>query len=309
MKTLIFISLLLSQNIHSEEKAPETKPAPGIPGNEIWLFDISESAAGELKLSAGKNITNHPGYDSQPRFSKDGQVIYYTRAVKSEKGSQMDIYEYHVTSGKTSPYMTTPESEYSPTVGYEEPGLTVVQVDSKGDQYVVSLNKDAPAADQMKRFSDLKQVGYFNWTGGHKWWGFVLNDTGGGDLYHMGKSKQPKMLIKNVGRTFVTDATGKLVYFVDKNTTPWRIKSRQRKLHESIDVMALPPGVEDFTIDSKGRFWAGQDNKLLVSNDQKSWKEVKSFTAADLQHGISRLTTHPNADKIAIVFAENTNTE
>jgi hypothetical protein len=303
MKPITFISLLLSFNLHSEEQVTVPKTADPIPGNEIWLFDVSEGAAGELTLSAGHNITNHPGYDSQPRFSADGQVIYFTREIKSEQGSQMDIYAYHVPSGKTSPYMTTAESEYSPTIGYEKPGLSVVQVDSQGDQYVVLLDKDAPEAEQVKRFSDLKQVGYFNWTGGHKWWGFVLNDTSGGDLYHIGGSKQPTMLVENVGRTFVTDVTNQLVYYVDKNTTPWRIKSRQRKLHESKDVMALPLGVEDFTVDSQGRFWAGSNSTLMVSTDLKAWKEVKTFTSTDLQ-SITRLTTNPDANKIAIVFAE-----
>lgn len=308
MKPIVFIGLFLSFNLHSEEQVTVPKTVAPVPGNEIWLFDINEDAAGELTLSVGKNITNYPGYDSQPRFSVDGQVVYFTREIRSDQGSQTDIYEYHLTSGKISPYMSTAESEYSPTIGFEEPGLSVVQVDSNGDQYVVLLDKDAAEAEQVKRFSDLKQVGYFNWSGGHKWWGFVLNDAGGGDLYHMGRSKQPTKLVENVGRTFVTDVTNQLVYYVDKNTTPWRIKSRQRKLHESKDVMALPPGVEDFTVDSKGRFWAGSNNTLMISTDLKTWQKVKTFTTPELQ-GITRLSTDLNASKIAIVFAEKTTSE
>ncbi len=308
MKFLVYISLFFSFSLCAKDEVEAPKPVVSIPGNEIWLFDVSENDAGQLAVSAGKNITNHPGYDSQPRFSKDGQVIYYTKEVKSASGSQMDIYEYHLTSGENKPYMTTAESEYSPTLGYEKPGLSVVQVDAKGDQYVVLLNKDAPAESKVKRFFDLKQVGYFNWTGGHKWWGFVLNDAGGGDMYHIGGSKKPKMLEANVGRTFVTDATDTLLYYVDKNTTPWRIKSRQRKLHASLDVMALPEGVEDFTVDSKGRFWAGKNNVLLVNTDLKTWRPVMTFDDPKLQ-GISRLTTNPDADKIAIVFAEKANSE
>lgn len=286
---------------------PET-PVAAIPGNEIMLFEIKTNRSGKIKLSKGKNISNHKGYDSQPKFSADGELIYYTREVKSEGNSQMDIYQYDLKTGKSEPYMSTPESEYSATLGYDKPGLSVVQVDAKGDQYIVILNNEAPAGEQVKRYSDLKQVGYFNWTGGHKLWSFVLNEEGGGDLYHMGHSKKPFFLMKNVGRTFVNDVTNKLVYFVDKNTTPWRILSRERKRHESIEIMSLPEGVEDFTVDSLGRFWAGKDNTLYINTDRKTWRKVKKFKFRKL-HQISRLTTNPAADQIAIVFAEKSNKE
>lgn len=283
-------------------------PVAAIPGSEIMLFKINTKRSGKVKLSKGKNISNHLGYDSQPKFSSNGEVLYYTHEVKSEGQSQMDIYQYDLKTETSKPYMSTPESEYSATLGYEKPGISVVQVDAKGDQYIVLLNNEAPEGKQVERFSDFKQIGYFNWTGGHKLWTFVLNENGGGDLYHMGHSKKPFFLMNNVGRTFVNDATNQLVYFVDKNTTPWRIKSRQRKLHDSIDIMALPEGVEDFTVDSLGRFWAGKDNTLYINTDQKKWRKVKKFKFDDL-HQITRLTTNPAADQIAIVFAEKSNSE
>lgn len=305
----MMLLLLLSSFVAvSADEEPAKPAAPVIPGSEILLFDIDVDSAGKISLGTGLNITNQPGYDSQPRFSNDGQIIYYTRAVNGPESTQMDIYQYDLSSAKTSPYMTTAASEYSPTPIRDEPGLAVVQVDDQGDQYITLLNAEADAENRIKRYADLKQVGYFGWTYGYKVWSFVLNEAGGGDLIHMGKGKKPFELMKNVGRTFVTDKEQRVVYFVDKNTTPWRIKSKQRKLHDAIDIMALPEGVEDFTYDYSGRFWAGQNNTLMVSTDQKTWQKVKTFELPGLGN-ISRVTTNPEANKIAIVFAEKNHNE
>ncbi len=309
-RSMVLTLLLLTQAQAAEESAPPTvmaKPSPVIPGNEILLFDIIEQAQCDLRLSAGKNITNSPGYDSQPKFSHDGQVIFYTRAVTDVSSTQMDIYQYNLANGETKPYLSTPLSEYSPTPMPHQAGLSVVQVDDKGDQYLVFLNNELSQDKQSQRYSDLKQVGYFNWTLKNQNWSFILNDSSGGDLYHMGQDKQPSLLEKNVGRTFVTDAKHQRIFYVNKNSTPWRINSRVEK-NKAEEVMPLPLGVEDFTLDSKGRFWAGRDNTLFVSTDQTRWYIVAEFTDPKL-HQISRLTTNPKADKIAIVFAEKTISE
>jgi hypothetical protein len=277
--------------------------APQPPGSEIMLFDYQLNIQGDYVLSNGKNITQSPGYDSQPRFSADGQTIYYTHFVDK----QMDIYQYNLSSGITSVYMTTEESEYSPTPMPDESGLSVVQVDANGDQYVVLLNNEADKEKQARRYTDLKQVGYFNWTEDQQLWSFVLNDEGG-DLYHLDSNKQATLLGKNIGRSFITDATNTLLFYVDKNTTPWCIKSKQSKSDEAIDIMALPDGVEDFTLDAAGRFWTSQNNTLLVSTEQKTWHKVKEFELKNLSQ-ISRLTTNPAGNQIAIVFAETNNKE
>ena len=203
--------------------------------------------------------------------------------------------------------MSTPESEYSPTPMPDEPGLSVVQVDDKGDQYVVLLNNKGEEGKQAKQYTDLKQVGYFNWTEDQQLWSFVLNDEGG-DLFHSDSNKQATLLSKNIGRSFITDAANTVLYYVDKNTTPWRIKSKKAKLDEAVDIMALPEGVEDFTLDAAGRFWTSDNNTLLVSTEDKTWLKVKAFELEGLSQ-ISRLTTNPAGNQIAIVFAETSNKE
>ena len=296
---LLFICLQVSAEETSQVK---TSPAP--PGSEILLFDIQADISGGINLSSAINISGFKGYDSQPRFSKDGQHIYYTHFEKD----QMDIYQYDISSGTNKPYLTTAESEYSPTPIPGKEGLSVVQVDAKGDQYLVILNNQLPKEKQAQRYSDLKQVGYFNWTADGILWSFILNDKNGGDMYQQDASKKAVKVAENIARSFITDKAAKQLYFADKNTQPWTIKSINVKQAEAAMVMSLPIGVEDFTFDSKGRFWAGRGNTLFVSTDQKRWYIAHEFTDPDY-HQITRVTTNPNADKIAIVFAEKDNLE
>ncbi len=310
MKKSILLSLLslVSLQLNAQQSEAATVVAAAPPGSEILLFDIEQNAHGVLGLSVGKNITQHPGYDSQPRFSNEGGLLYYTRAVSNKVAAQMEIYQYDVKMGYTRPYLVTALSEYSPTPMINSPLLSVVQVDEQGDQYVVILNQQTTQDKQMQRYSDLKQVGYFNWTVGDVLWSFVLNDNKGGDLYRQINQDKAEKREENVGRSFITDSKREQLFYVSKNTTPWRINKIGSKQHKAEDVMALPMGVEDFTMDSKGRFWAGRDNTLFVSTDQRRWFIVAEFNDTELDQ-ITRVTTNPNADKIAIVFAEKTNNE
>jgi len=113
MKAIILM-LLFAQSHVAKESIVEKKtaqiidanPVPVMPGHEILLFEIKQNKTGSLELSTGKNISNHPGYDSQPRFSNDGRILYYTRSVettiidknsdKQAPESQTDIYQYNV---------------------------------------------------------------------------------------------------------------------------------------------------------------------------------------------------------------------
>lgn len=296
-KLLLLLTFAAASQAQNEEGLGFLVPE-NMPGSDIYLFDIIDKHK-IPSLSEGKNITDSYGYDSQPKFSKDGQTIYYTTA----KFRQTDIYAYDITKDQNNVYIhLSNSSEYSPTTIPGEKGLSVIQVDAAGDQYLVKLKRGTKA----QRFSDLKQVGYHNWTknkGRKHLWTFILNNESGGDLYHQGKDKKASKIASNIGRSFITDKNHRTLYYVDKNTTPWQIKSRQKKKGKSQVIMDLPLGSEDFTLDSKGRFWAGQGQTLFVSLDAKHWTMVKQFTD-QAKGAISRVTTNPKADKIAIVFAE-----
>ncbi|WP_154223468.1 TolB family protein [Marinicella rhabdoformis] len=302
MKKNVFLMLAVATMSQAEEakEGPVIAATPAIPGSEIYLFDINNK--GEIpELLNGKNITHSAGYDSQPRFGKKGKMIYYTKF----RNGQTDIYQYDIKKDLNQAYMVTPESEYSPTPIPGKKGLSVIQVDAQGDQYLVKLNNKKD--QQAERHSDLKPVGYHNWVqnDGLHLWTFVLNTTGGGDLYHQGKNKKVTKIEENIGRSFITDKNHTALYYVDKKTKPWQIKTRKSKKGKATKVMDLIAGSEDFTLDSKGRFWTGQGQNLFVSTNKKHWTLIKQFTDPK-QGDISRITTNPKGNQIAVVMQEAT---
>ncbi len=296
MKKLLL--MVLATVSHAEE-AKETAEVPAIPGSEIMLFDINNKAD-VPELLNGKNITQSPGYDSQPHFSENGELIYYTRI----RAGQADIYEYVIESAINRPYLKIPKrSEYSPTTIPGERGLSVIQVDEQGDQYLVKIDNRSKLPPQ--RHSDLKQVGYHNWTINKEMhlWTFILNDQNGGDLYHQGSDKKAQKITTNIGRSFVVDETQQKLYFIDKKHQPWQIHVISDPNTGSQKVMELLKGTEDFTRDHKGRFWTGQGRNLYVSANKKHWTLVKQFTNPSLGD-ITRITTNPKGNQIAIVLDE-----
>jgi hypothetical protein len=124
----------------------------------------------------------------------------------------------------------------------------------------------------------------------------------------MDNDKKSRLVTRNVGRSFITNAAKDTLYFVDKNSSPWRIRAIHDERLEVVEVMALPKGVEDFTLDSTGRFWAGKGDALFASDDQKRWYLVHEFELPGLR-GISRLTTNADASRMAVVFAEQPGSE
>jgi len=293
----IWAFLLISHVVpaNDNQSAEATPPAP--PGSEVMLFALSADDNQLPRLSSGINISQSPGYDSQPRFSADGQRLYFTHF----SDGQMDVHQYGLSTGQTTAYLETKESEYSPTPVPGQSVISVVQVDARGDQYLVLLDA-SQAPPRVERYADIKQVGYFNWTRNGHVWLFKLAGQGG-DLYVLDQEKRARLVTRNVGRSFITNAVRDTLYFVDKNTTPWRIKSIHEHHLEVADVMAMPLGVEDFTLDSQGRLWAGKGDALYVSDDQQRWYLAHEFDLPGLS-GISRLTTSPDASRLAVVFAE-----
>ncbi|MFC3193807.1 PD40 domain-containing protein [Marinicella sediminis] len=308
MKTRMLMALMMVGPVWASD--PLDKPAvnaidqpPAPPGSEVMMFQLDADLHGRPVIGQATNVSQSPGYDSQPKFSADGQRLYFTHY----QNQQMDIHQYDVSSGQRSAYLLTSESEYSPTPIPGTELLSVVQVDSQGDQYLVLLDPTAKQGDQAKRYSDIKQVGYFNWTTGRNLWLFKLADQGG-DLYWLNEQKQPRLVTRHVGRSFITNAAQDTLYFVDKKTMPWRIRSISAAHPEVRDVMALPVGVEDFTLDANDRFWAGRGHTLFVSDDQQRWYIAHEFDLPGLGH-ISRVTTDPQLRYLSVVFAEQPDNE
>ncbi|WP_435263228.1 hypothetical protein [Tenacibaculum sp. nBUS_03] len=69
---------------------------------EIHIFDIKEVNEKWL-VNNGKNISNNPGYDSQPHFYDNNTILF-----SSNRNGEVDIAKYDVISGSKSFISNTP---------------------------------------------------------------------------------------------------------------------------------------------------------------------------------------------------------
>src|SRR6185295_12961718 len=85
----------------------------GPPANpELFLTTVNPAASPMIAASL-TNISNNPGYDSQPGFLPDGSGVLFS-SVRG--GTQYDIYKYDFASRNVVQVTNTPDNENSPIV-------------------------------------------------------------------------------------------------------------------------------------------------------------------------------------------------
>lgn len=293
---IVFGSISFFVAVSQPADKKESVKQPAVLGTEVFLIHLN-SESDSTVLGEPVNISNSPGYDSQPSFSPDSARLYFTHS----DGKQTDIAIYHLGDKKTWLLQKTPESEYSPTPLYDKDSISVVRVDRDKEQRVYLLNSDnAVVVDE-----GIKQVGYHAWHG-FMLWTFILNGKGG-DLYAILPNEKPVKVWKNIGRTLTVDKHSGDLYFIDKNTQPWRIMRIHGIKEKPQFVIDLPTGVQDFARDETGRFWIGIDNTVHIYEDSKNstkqWQPLSEVIVSGYS-GISRIAVSPDRKYLSVVLDE-----
>ena len=125
MKNLAFLSFFISTTLLSQTNT------------EVHLFDIIKTEKG-YDLINGKNISNNAGYNSQPFFYDDTNILF-----SSAKNKNTDIAIYNLET-KTKRFISnTPNGgEYSPQRIPESNDISAVRLDDDDFQsfYSYDLN-------------------------------------------------------------------------------------------------------------------------------------------------------------------------
>lgn len=137
------------------QDAKDEAPPPAFPETEIFLLDYDASAKGDA-LSNGRNVTNRPGYDNQPYFTKDSATFLYSR----DDGTQTDIWEYDIASGTHRQITRTPESEFSPTPSPDNRTISMVFERNNSIWQIDRATPDAPTW-ALEAAGVTEPVGYF----------------------------------------------------------------------------------------------------------------------------------------------------
>lgn len=265
---------------------------------EVFLGDLRISESG-LSVTNLENITNNPGYDNQPSFLLDNSGIL----MASTRDNQTDIALYDIKSKALHYLFDTPSfSEYSPVQMPDRQDISFVILAEDGTQ---QFWKSYPGKDKPEIIEADDVIGYYAWHDQNSYLCFVLatEDSPSTLQFHNLKTGEKKILGENPGRSLHKIPGTNTLSFIDKNESPWIVKSYSPETGEIKEITNTLEEVEDMAWTPAGAIIMGKGNTLSVWTEDNNWSDaVQIFDTVGI---ISRLAVSPDGTQIAIVFEEN----
>jgi len=279
--------------VHAQPGIPRTSPPA--PSSEVFLVPLAGQGA-TLAAGTPRNITNRPGYDNQPAFSRDGRRVYYT---STRDDAQADIYRFDIAANTTVRVTTTaPASEYSAFPTADGRALTVIRVERDSTQRLWRTPLDG-APDQVL-FADTKPVGYFAQPTDSTWVLFVLGSPVTMQMGHHGTGRT-EVVGRNIGRSLHRIPGTSHASVVQKGTAPWQVMDFDPATRTFTPLVTLPSGSEDVAWSDGNTLLVGSGSKLLRwTRGSSGWTEIADYSSAGLRN-ITRLAVNPDATMLAFV--------
>lgn len=255
---------------------------------EVYLLDLSTDSTRPI------NISQNPGYDNQPSFW-DNEDLLYTRS----RAGQTDIVRYKISSKKHEWLSNTAQgSEYSPLHIPQSEAFSAIRLDTTGLQSLYRYTADGK--DELL-FSPLK-IGYQRWISATTLLCTVLVED------HMNLmltkiNNPPLLLAKKVGRSLHRIPNTGQLSFIQQKEGENVLSSYDPKTKIIKALLPLPAGVQDVAWQATGTLIFGQGNTLYQWNPDTStgiqvWKKLEGI------NNISRLALSPNGKLLALVGEE-----
>lgn len=264
-----------------------------LPETDIFLASIHFKGDSCI-VSQPENFTKRAGYDNQPSFFDEDQILY-----TSHREGQTDIYSYSIKAATTRQLTQTPESEYSP-VALGTDAFTVVQVEKDSAQRIWSFPMAGGAAKQLEV---LSKVGYYCAIDGRTYAAFVLTTPFSLQIIDL-KSGTASKIAENPGRCLKLVPHTSILTFVDKtDEKQWIIKTWDMRTNKVSVLVNTLPGVEDFVWTNNMKMLAVSGGKLFVFDPKKksqAWEEKADLRINDTKE-YQRIAISPDNKKIALV--------
>ena len=212
--------------------------------SEVYLFELNNDR-GNWSVGKGKNISNNPGYDSQPFFYSKNSIIF-----SSTRNKQTDIAEYDIKSGKIKFINNTPNGgEYSPQRIPKSKNISAVRLDNDGLQRFYKYNYKT--GENTEIIKDLK-VAYPMWYDKNTVISVVIVDENLDLIVSDLKLKRNTTIHKKAGRSLHQIPNTTFISYINKEKEQWEVtlfnpkNGERRKIIDTVgkkeDVCWLPDG-------------------------------------------------------------------
>ncbi|MBI1301521.1 MAG: hypothetical protein GC137_07670 [Alphaproteobacteria bacterium] len=256
---------------------------------------------------SAQSITNRSGYDNQPYFINNEQLVFTTKA----KNGSSDIILYNFSSKKFTNMTRTPDfSEFSPALTACGQYISAVRVEADGNQrlWLYPINMGEPEL----LYDDIMPVGYYGWFEDIA----ALYVVGEPNklLFPYGKTDlQP--IAYNVGRSIQARPKTKTIAYIDQNNptntasgTSYTLKAFDTQKRVLITLGTTLEGSSDFIWLDKNRIIMAKGKDLYMNqlNKSKGWEKFASVSLPGYG-SISRLALSPKKDKLVLVMERMVN--
>lgn len=265
-----------------------------MPETDIWMTESRFLPNGSIFFGSPKNLTERPGYDNQPSFLKNGNLVYSS----IRENNQAEIYQFDMQKKFIMKFTLSKESEYSPQSTPDGQFISAVLVEKDSTQRIWKYDLET-GLDKKLVAPNSDSVGYYKW----------VNDS----IIAFAKITQPMSLWKlnirtgkeekiasHVGRSIHTSTEG-LIYFIQTTDSVSKI-CRMEKNGTINPLIDLYKGTEDFVFGKDNFILCGNGAKLYYTDHDfsKGWRLLSDFERLGVKK-ITRIAFSPSYNHIAFV--------
>ena len=261
---------------------------------EVHLFDIIVEGD-QLELANQRNISNNDGYDNQPSFYNDNQVLF-----ASTRNQQTDIAAYNIRDAKVNWINDTGfGSEYSPTKIPNQKAISAIRLDTTGLQRLYHYDFETGKSKEL--IKDLV-IGYHAWYTKDILVSSVLADGGLNLVVSNLKDGTNYTQQKKIGRSLHKIPNSDLISYISKEKEVWEIKSIHPVTGITATIIKTIPKAEDMCWLSNGTILMPKGNTIYAFNPKTdtNWRVFKSFKDPNL-YNITRISINPTSSLLALV--------
>lgn len=256
-------------------------------GTEVYLLALDSD-------TALINISQNPGYDNQPSFWDQDQLLYTATRM-----GQTDIVRYNLKQKSKQWLCSTPQgSEYSPLRIPGSEDFSAIRLDTTGLQHLYRYSKDG---QNSGLFPPLK-IGYHRWLSSTEALCTVLVE-GHMNLVFASTNASPVLIAEKVGRSLHRIPNTSTYSFIKQVKEKSILQRFDLSTKAITPLLELPAGVQDVAWLNSGELIYGQHNQLYRWDPQNAegpqqWKILTGIK------NISRIAVSPQGNHLALVGKE-----
>ncbi|MEP2025375.1 MAG: hypothetical protein ABJH98_09865 [Reichenbachiella sp.] len=264
--------------------------------SEVFLFELSQEN-GNYKLAKPTNISNNEGYDNQPAFLNNEELVY-----AATFDNQTDIVKLNFVTKEKQRLTNTPGSEFSPKPTPDGKYISAIILAKDGSQV---LAKYPLKGGQPKIIPSSQKIGYYCWYDRKTVFSFVVGSPPSLQEWNT-KNSRFKIIMMNPGRSLSRIPNQKTVSFIHKESDDiWYVNSYDPSTDKVTYITECLKDAEDMTWASNGTAFMSSKKEIYKFNPStdQNWILVADMDTFNLSEA-TRLAVSPDLKWMAVVIGE-----